>query len=72
MAPLASFSAAITELQLKLAHDLDVIVLSHSLCSLIGPVKIWPEKTQEYTANPDVVLKENENLAEVRRRAESG
>jgi len=51
-------------LQLKLAH-LNVIILSHSLCLLIGPVKNWSEKTQEYTANPDVVLKENENWAEV-------
>ena len=61
MASLASFSDAITELQLKQARDLNVIVLSHSLCSLIGQVKIGPEKTREYTANPDDVLKENEN-----------
>ena len=44
MASLASFSAAITELQLKLAHDLNDIVLSHSLCSLIGQVKIGQRK----------------------------
>ena len=38
IASLAYFSAAITELQLKLVHDINVIVLSHSLCSLIGPL----------------------------------
>ena len=34
--------------------------------------KIWPEKTCEYTSNQDVVLKGNEHLAEVTRRAEPG
>ena len=41
MALLASFSTAITELQLKLAHNINVIVLRHSLYSLIGPVKSY-------------------------------
>ena len=58
MASLASFSAAITELQLKITHN--VIVLSHSLCSLIGPTKNLSEKTKVYSRIPDVVLKENE------------
>ena len=48
-------------LQLKLAHDLNVIVLSHSLCSLIGPARDLAEKTHKHTADPDVVLKGNEN-----------
>ena len=39
IASLASFSAAITELQLKLVHNINIIVLSHSLCSPIGPTK---------------------------------
>jgi len=56
--PLLTFGRDIQYVQLKLAH-LNVIIFSHSLCSLIGPVKYLSEKTQEYTANPDVVLKEN-------------
>ena len=41
MASLASYSAAITELQNKLAHNINVIVLSHSLCSLIDWLKMY-------------------------------
>ena len=41
--------------------DFNVIVLSQSLCSLIGRTKFGRRKTQEYTANPDVVLKGYEN-----------
>ena len=39
VASLTSFSAAITELQHKLAHDINVIVLSYSLCSLMPGLK---------------------------------
>ena len=59
MALLASFSAVITELQLKLAHNLNVIVLTHALCSLIGQVKIVRRKPENILQTQTNVLKGN-------------
>ena len=61
IASLASFSAAITEL-LKLVHDINVIVLSHSLCSLIGPTKnVFLTHVDFKVKLPDLVQKQNPN-----------
>ncbi|MGL4614050.1 MAG: hypothetical protein ACRCVV_09175, partial [Shewanella sp.] len=58
---LTSFSAAITELQLKLTHDLNVIVLSHPNLFADWSCRFLQEKTKLYREIPDVLLKRNEN-----------